>query len=116
MTEKFHFDDLTKITCPTGMLDDDTFQRLEAWSHGHELWDGCKWVIVVEPYRYGRFTIRAKPAPVKRVRWSNVYLTKITGHYTSREVADALREAGRIAVYRVEWDETGHSEWFREEV
>lgn len=116
MAEKLHFDDLTKITCPLGILDDDTLQRLEAWPHGHEWWTGYEWSDLTRFRRHRSAAVRAKPAPVKRVWWCNVYPSKISSFYLSREDADAWAGNQRIAVYRVEWDETGHAEWFREEL
>jgi hypothetical protein len=43
MTDKLHFDDLTKITCPFGMLDDDTRKRLLEWEHGWEFFSFVDW-------------------------------------------------------------------------
>ena len=77
MTEpKLNFPDLTKITAPPGLLDDDTYDRMCAWPHGLEYWDGGRW-IVTTPKMPGRgtwFVYRARPAPLvpDSVDWSHV--------------------------------------------
>jgi hypothetical protein len=58
-----HFTDLTAITCPFGMLDDDTQERLKAWPHGWESFSGNIWDRVDTPFWRGDYAYRAKPAP-----------------------------------------------------
>jgi hypothetical protein len=76
MTDKLNFPDLTKITAPLGLLDDDTYARLCAWSHGLEYWDGGEWVgtTTKAPRRGGCWVYRARPAPLvpDSVDWSHV--------------------------------------------
>jgi len=73
MTEKLHFDDLTKITAPFGLLDDDTQARLKAWPHGWECFDKRGWKVW-EPYWAFTATYRAKPAPLTQdtVPWGQI--------------------------------------------
>ena len=51
MSDKLHFDDLTQITCPFGMLDDDTQKRLRACEE--VLFYNCfgEWVKILEDKR-----------------------------------------------------------------
>jgi len=62
-SDRLHFDDLTAITCPFGMLDDDTQERLKAWPHGWEAYGECGWVYADAQWRV-HVLYRAKPAPV----------------------------------------------------
>jgi len=73
MTEKLHFDDLTQITAPFGLLDDDTQARLKAWPHGWECFDKRGWKVW-EPYWAFTATYRAKPAPLTQdtVPWEQI--------------------------------------------
>jgi hypothetical protein len=66
MTEKLHFDDLTQITAPFGLLDDDTQARLRAWPHGWEFvsFDKMGWGEAEGPIWAFTATYRAKPAPL----------------------------------------------------
>lgn len=69
MTDKIHFDDLTKITCPTGMLDDDTFERLYSHAIGGDVdyWGGDSWSEVqrgAKLLRNSICTYRLAPKPV----------------------------------------------------
>ena len=68
---KLHFDDLTQITCPFGMLDDDTQERLKAcdkvqyfatigWFDQDDR-DNRPWNL--------SYTFRAKPKPKRVVTW-----------------------------------------------
>ena len=63
---KLHFEDLTQITCPFGMLDDDTQKRLRACEE--VLFYNCfgEWVKILEPSWADATIYRAKPKP-KRV-------------------------------------------------
>lgn len=62
--DKLHFDDLTKITCPPGFLDDDTLQRLEAWPHGREFWGTGGWIESDGLFSGSPYVNRARPAPI----------------------------------------------------
>lgn len=62
--DKLHFDDLTKITCPPGFLDDDTLQRLEAWPHGREFWGTGGWIESDGLFSGSPYVNRARPAPL----------------------------------------------------
>jgi len=71
MTDKLHFADLTQITCAPGLLDDDTWKRLEAWTHGWEWWTGSDWQSRLRDYpppQSSSNTYRARPAPREPVR------------------------------------------------
>ena len=108
MTEKMHFDDLTKITCPLGMLDEDTRKRLRSWEHEWEGFDGTDWYEAVCPGWYNDVTYRAKPAPKRITRWVNVYQrSKFNGFFSSREIADLRVTGSRVSVLRIECDEDG---------
>lgn len=72
--DKLHFDDLTAITAPFGLLDDDTQQRLRAWPHGLELFTMNGWEGKLVPFWGCAATYRARPAPLvpDYVDWSHV--------------------------------------------
>lgn len=77
MTDQMHFDDLTKITCPPGMLDDDTLGRLRAHRGALQIWRSPgNWAETsMEPgdiLPECQFTYRAEPAPLRPlvVPWS----------------------------------------------
>jgi hypothetical protein len=73
---RLHFDDLTAITAPFGLLDDDTQARLRAWPHGVESFAnyGAGWFSNPTPYWTSCYTYRARPAPLEPdyVDWSQV--------------------------------------------
>ena len=64
---KLHFEDLTKITCPFGMLDDDTQERLKACGET-EFWNDGRWNDG-KCFAYQYLTYRAKPKPQRLVTW-----------------------------------------------
>ena len=64
---KLHFDDLTQITCPFGMLDDDTKERLRACNEV-EIFEGC-WTNKQGLSWFYSTTYRAKPKPQRLVTW-----------------------------------------------
>jgi hypothetical protein len=70
--DKLHFDDLTAITCPFGMLDAATQERLKAWPHGWEFWNIEEWDMARVPSSGSINVYRAKPAPqpAPDVPWS----------------------------------------------
>jgi hypothetical protein len=72
---RLHFADLTAITAPFGLLDDDTQARLHAWRHGWE-WLGPdgKWQPTDALGLSHAATYRARPAPLVQdtVDWSHV--------------------------------------------
>jgi hypothetical protein len=67
---RLHFDDLTKITCPPGMLDDDTFNRLRAYDGPLQWWVGNQWLRTSvrrspDYLRQSGIVLRAEPAPLR---------------------------------------------------
>ena len=62
MTDEKHFDDLTQISCPFGMLDRSTRARLAAWSHGWERFSMGRWALSARPDWFPDTTYRARPA------------------------------------------------------
>jgi hypothetical protein len=61
--DRLNFADLTTITAPFGLLDEDTKERLKAWPHGWESFLGSDWCRKCDG-EWGRYyTYRAKPAP-----------------------------------------------------
>jgi hypothetical protein len=72
---RLHFADLTAITAPFGLLDDDTQARLLGWPHGADLfYDGGEWVPNDDGAFFVDVTYRARPAPLTQdtVDWSDV--------------------------------------------
>jgi len=83
MTDKLHFDDLTKITCPLGLLDDDTRERLTEHKRAYSIqaWRADGWLTIRIPmfcadstYRAAPFTMPTYPwaAMHKRLKWCAV--------------------------------------------
>ena len=72
---RLHFDDLTAITAPFGLLDDDTQKRLQVAPYGVELLraNGA-WLLPVSSSLFPNLTYRARPAPLVQdiVDWSHV--------------------------------------------
>ena len=64
---KLHFNDLTQITCPFGMLDDDTQERLKACDET-EFWNDGRWNETTG-FKFQYLTYRAKPQPKRFVAW-----------------------------------------------
>lgn len=97
---KLHFDDLTKITCPFGMLDDDTQQRL---MDCEDRWLGINITVLWRD----NITYRAKPKPKRVVTW--VQWDSTWGAFE----AETLDEAKRVQedhggyIYRIERDDDG---------
>ena len=63
--EKMHFDDLTKITAPFGMLDDDTQDRLMAHIGPIECFAGYSWNKILPDWIVD-VTYRAAPKPLTK--------------------------------------------------
>ena len=70
--ERYHFDDLTKINCPFGLLDKDTQKRLKEWPHGVEWFNAIgehsawAWAQGQLEDIFQSITYRAKPAPLTK--------------------------------------------------
>lgn len=66
--DKVHFEDLTKINVPFGLLDDNTQTRLLAWEHGFEnfttFYGWTPTELTAIPKRWASVAIRAKSAPI----------------------------------------------------
>lgn len=62
--------DLTKITTPFGLLDEETQDALKAWPHGVECFDYSGWEAVHWPTWAGQLTYRALPVPPREF-WVN---------------------------------------------
>jgi len=75
MTVKLHFDDLTKITCPIGLLDDATFIRLTEHSinHGCQRWSSNGWVTIRSPLLYSDAVYRAAPRTMPVYPWAAMH-------------------------------------------
>lgn len=106
---KLHFEDLTQITCPFGMLDDDTQERLKAcdkvqyfatigWFDQDDR-DNRPWNL--------SYTFRAKPKPKRVVTW--LQWDDTWGVFE----AETLGEAKKVQrthggyIYRIERDDDG---------
>ena len=69
---KIQFDDLTQITCPFGMQDDDTQRRLDDHvdaGRAIEGWRDCGWLLCGNGIWDEYLTYRAKPKPKRVVTW-----------------------------------------------
>ena len=102
---KLHFDDLTKITCPFGMLNDDTQERLRACDDV-EVWDGQQWVNNEASAWYCYYTYRAKPKPKRLVTWVHWDEDDAVCCETRKEANQCLNNYGGY-IYRIERDEDG---------
>ena len=105
MTEKLHFEDLTQITAPFGLLDDDTQARLKAWPHGWEYISMIKrrWIDWRNPFWEFTSTYRAKPAPLMQdpVPWGQI----------PKGMDWAARDASGAAFTYADAPVAGNSEW-----
>lgn len=75
MTQKLHFKDLTQITAPFGLLDDDTQERLKAWPYGVMIFcNHAVWAEVPNPDFDFIDTYRAHPGPLTHdvVPWNQI--------------------------------------------
>jgi hypothetical protein len=112
---KLHFEDLTQITCPYGMLDDDTKERFEVYKKSGgtiEIWTSCNlWENehlnpLNRSFQDWR-VYRAKPKPkrlVSLVQWDDADLPLCCVDY--EEAAQCIRDYGGY-IYRIERDEDG---------
>lgn len=108
MTEKLHFDDLTKITCPFGMLDDDTQQRLMDCDAVEKYTDG--WVNNdTNLFWFASTTYRAKLMPKRLVAWVQYDEDNVGLHCESYDEANYCLETYGGYIYRIERDEDGGS-------
>jgi len=78
MTDKLHYFELTKITCPPGLLDDDTFERLkECTRMGKcEYWDGAAWKPIPSHHGVRRADVyvhRAVPLTMPVYPWAALH-------------------------------------------
>ena len=103
---KLHFDDLTQITCPFGMLDNDTKERLKA-CEDVESFEGYGWYDKPYPSFFPYGVYRAKPKPKRVVTW--LQWDDTWGVFE----AETLGEAKKVQrthggyIYRTERDEDG---------
>jgi len=88
--------DLTTITTPFGLLDDDTQKALQECDGGVEMWIGSSWLLVNEPLFSLSSTYRVKPTPSVKTFTQRVWLDdlqcygKVTGQVQDGElVGDA---------------------------
>ena len=102
---KLHFDDLTQITCPFGMLDDDTQERLRACGET-EFWNDGRWNETTG-FKFQYLTYRAKPKPQRLVTW--VEWDDTWGALVAETLGHAKDIQGRDGgyVYRIERDPDG---------
>jgi hypothetical protein len=104
--DKLHFDDLTQITCPFGMLDNDTQERLKACDDVEVFLNGIWQDDPYETRNFG-YTYRAKPKPKRVVTWVQ------WDEDDAPLCCDDLYEANKCLkmygghIYRIERDEDG---------
>ena len=104
MSDKLHFDDLTQITCPFGMLDDDTQKRLKDCGKV-EVYDvNGNWRFDPKPSFILLGTYRAKPKQKRLLEW--VHWHNKWGASVEESLNDALQQHGGC-IYRIERDEDG---------
>ena len=114
-------DDLLNNTTPFGLLSPDVQDRMKAWEHGWEFWQGKNvgW-IVFKPNWVSERVYRCLPAPVEPKRittWHNVYKNSLSFGRRTRDEVEEYAGSGRTAVYRIERNEDGSNpEIFVEEV
>lgn len=110
MADKLHFDDLTQITCPFGMLDDDTQRRLDDHVDAGgaiEGWRDCGWSLCGNGIWDKYITYRAKPQPKRVVTWVQYDNGNVGLHCESYDEASYCLESYGGYIYRIERDEDG---------
>ena len=103
---KLHFEDLAQITCPFGMLDDDTQERLKACDEV-ESFNGTTGTWVTPAWWEPSATYRAKPKPQRLVMW--VHLDEVNAAVCCESIYEVnfwLKSYGGYT-YRIERDEDG---------
>ena len=106
---KLHFEDLTQITCPFGMLDDDTQRRLDDHVDAGgaiEGWRDCGWLLCGNGIWDKYITYRAKPKPKRVVTWVHWDKDDAVCCETRKEAAQCLNNYGGYT-YKIERDEDG---------
>ena len=103
---KLHFDDLTQITCPFGMLDDDTQERLKACDSVEFYSYIGGWSSPVSPSFACYVTYRAKPKPKRVVTWVQWDESNALCGEDRHEADRHLKMYGGY-IYRIERDEDG---------
>ena len=103
---KLHFEDLTQITCPFGMLNDGMQSRLMACDDV-EVWDGQQWVNNEASAWFCYYTYRAKPKPKRVVSWLQWdHDDEAVCCEYRNEAGLCIREYGGY-IYKIERDEDG---------
>ena len=104
---KLHFEDLTQITCPFGMLDDDTQERLRACDEVEFFRSNGWYHIGANEMSFTLFyTYRAKPQPKRLVTWVHWDEDDAVCCETHKEANQCLNNYGGYT-YRIERDEDG---------
>ena len=101
---KLHFEDLTQITCPFGMLDDDTQERLMDCDET-EFWNDGRWNETTG-FKFQYLTYRAKPKPKRVVTWVQWDGSDAVCCEDLHEADQCLNNYGGY-IYRIERDEDG---------
>ena len=107
---KLHFDDLTKITCPFGLLSGRTQDALRAYAENGgvvEKFTCGDWEITESGMFFADGTYRAEPMPQRMVMW--VQWDDIMGAFAAETLGEAKevqRNDGGY-IYRIERDEDG---------
>lgn len=107
---KLHFEDLTQITCPFGMLDDDTQRKLDnhAAAGGEvEIWRDYGWSLCKYINWDEYLTYRAKPKPKRLVTWLQWDDDDEALCCEDRHEADHCLKLYGGYIYRIERDEDG---------
>ena len=93
--------DLTKITTPFGLLDEETQVALKEHAGPWEFFDGATWSDIESPNFFAAYVYRVKPKPPEpREWWINVYVDGLGFPHTTRADADGFGD-GRIERIRV---------------
>ena len=105
---KLHFEDLTKLTCPFGMLDDDTQERFEDYAILGDVEVFLNGIWQDDPYETRNFgyTYRAKPKPQRLVTWVHWDEDDAVCCETRKEANQCLNNYGGYT-YRIERDTDG---------
>ena len=104
---KIHFEDLTQITCPFGLLDEDTQQRLKACDEV-EFFTPTVWCTQSSSWNWlEEYTYRAKPKPKRLVTWLQWDNGLGLVQCKTLERAEGVQKGFGGYIYRIERDEDG---------